>query len=432
MTAFSKAKESPVRADALFPAFAQTARAGVSHMAISLALVILLGLLSEYLFRKIHLPGLLGMLLVGVVCGPYVLNVIQPGLLEISADLRMLALIVILLRAGLELERDTLHRVGKTALAMSAIPAIFEGCAITLMAPMFFDLTYLEAAILGTIVSAVSPAVVVPLMLNLIGERRGTRKGIPTLILSASSVDDVFVIVIFTILLGIHAGAGENIFQKLLEIPESILLGILIGGIAGYLLCRIFERYNPRATKMNLMVIAVAIVLTWIEEELKAKIAMSALLGVMTIGFVLLEKAETRAHKISRKLAKVWIFAEILLFVLVGAQVNIHVAWEAGLPGAGLIFAALAARSLGTYVSLWGAGLNEKEKLFCVISYIPKATVQAAIGAIPLEMGVAGGETILALAVLSILLTAPLGAVGISLSANRLLTQDAAAGKEPC
>lgn len=333
----------------------------------------------------------------------------------------MVALIVILLRAGLELKRDTLNRVGKTALTMSCVPAIFEGAVITLMAPWLFGLTYIEAAILGSIIAAVSPAVVVPLMLNLIKEKKGTEKGIPTLILSASSLDDVFVIVIFTILLGVQAGSGENIFLKLLEIPESILLGIALGAFAGYLLYQVFERFNPRATKMTLMVVSISILLTWLEEILKAKVAVSALLGVMTVGFILLEKAETRSHKISLKLSKVWIFAEILLFVLVGAQVNIHVAWDAGFLGAVLIFVALIARSIGTYLSLAGADLNFKEKSFCVISYIPKATVQAAIGAVPLEMGIPGGEIILALAVLSILLTAPLGAIGITATSHKWL-----------
>lgn len=395
-------------------------------MAISLALILISGLFADYLFNKIKLPGLLGMLLVGIAFGPFVLDIIQPELLSVSADLRMTALIIILLRAGLELKRDTLNRVGKTALVLATVPAIFEGIAVTLIAPIFFEIDYLEAAILGSIIAAVSPAVVVPLMLDLINKRRGTKKGIPTLILSASAVDDIFVIVIFTILLGVSAGSGGNIFYQLLAIPESILMGVVVGGAAGFALFLLFKRYQPRATKMTLMVISVSIVLIWLEEQLKPVVVMSALLGVMTIGFILLEKSEIRAHKISNKLAKLWIFAEILLFVLVGAQVNIGVAWDAGLPGAILIFGALAARSVGAWMSVWGAGLNSKEKMFCVLSYIPKATVQAAIGAVPLEMGVPGGEIILALAVLSILLTAPLGAVAITLTGEKWLALDVA------
>tara|TARA_B100000686_G_scaffold354459_1_gene464838 strand:+ start:444 stop:1634 length:1191 start_codon:yes stop_codon:yes gene_type:complete len=393
-------------------------------MAQSLALIIILGLFSDYIFKLMRLPGLLGMLFLGILCGPYVLDVIKPELMDVSADFRKVALIVILLRAGLELSRDILKRVGGTALIMSCVPAIFEGLIVFWLAPILFEISYLEAAILGTILAAVSPAVVVPLMLNLIDEKRGTGKAIPTLILGASSVDDIFVIVIFTILLGIDTGATENILLNLLEIPESILLGIFTGGVCGYLLYYIFERYNFRSTKMTLMVVSSSIMLTWLEEELKPFVLISALLAVMTVGFILSEKKEIFAHKISKKLAKVWIFAEIILFVLVGARVNITVGLDAGLEGAVLIFVGLFFRSFGTWVSLWGSDFNRKEKMFCVVSYLPKATVQAAIGAVPLEMGLPGGEIILAISVLSILLTAPLGAVGISVTGKRWLTLD--------
>jgi NhaP-type Na+/H+ or K+/H+ antiporter len=393
-------------------------------MAISLAVIVLLGLFADYLFKKIQLPGLLGMLFVGILCGPYVFDIIQPELLRVSADLRMVALIVILLRAGLEMRRDTLNRVGKHALLLATIPAVFEGSVITLLGPYFLNISYLEAAILGAIIAAVSPAVVVPFMINFIDRRLGTKKGIPTLMLAGSSVDDVFVIVVFSILLGIYTGTNADILLKLLEIPGSIIIGIGVGAVSGFILYRVFERYNFRATKMTIVIVAVSVLLTWLEEELKTKIAMSALLGVMTVGFIILEKTEIRAHKISQKLSKVWIFAEILLFVLVGAQVNISVAWNAGLAGAALIFIALMARSIGTYFSLTGAGLNLKERLFCVISYIPKATVQAAIGAVPLEAGVRNGDIILAVAVLSILLTAPLGAIGIMATGERWLEKN--------
>jgi NhaP-type Na+/H+ or K+/H+ antiporter len=393
-------------------------------MALSIALIVLLGLLSDYLFNRIKLPGLLGMLIVGILCGPYVFNIIQPELLKVSADLRMVALIVILLRAGLELRKDTLNRVGKTAIMMSCIPAIFEGAIITLLAPYIFDISYLEAAILGAILAAVSPAVVVPLMLKFIDQKKGVKKGIPTLLLGASSVDDVFVIVIFSILLGMYTGSNPDIWVKLLEIPESIIIGIALGALSGYMLFRLFETFRLRATKMTIIVVAVSVLLTWVEEKLKTKIAASALLGVMTIGFILIEKCEIRAHKISHKLTKIWIFAEILLFVLVGAQVNITVAWKAGLAGAALIVVALIGRSIGTYLSVMGSDLNFKERLFCVISYIPKATVQAAIGAVPLEAGVKSGDIILAVAVLSILLTAPIGAIGIEKMGNKWLEKE--------
>ncbi|HEB72861.1 MAG TPA: sodium:proton antiporter [Nitrospirae bacterium] len=399
-------------------------------MAVSVALITLLGFFFNYIFEKIKLPGLVGMLLVGVLCGPYVFDIISPELLKVSSDFRMVALIVILLRAGLELRKDTLNKVGKTAITMSCVPAVFEGVVITLMGPWALGLSYLESAILGSIVAAVSPAVVVPLMINLIEKKRGTKKGIPTLLLSASSVDDVFVIVIFTILLGMYSGSDGAGLWKLLEIPESIIFGIIAGSVIGYIIYRLFEHYNFRATKMTIALICVSIILTWLEDKLKTRLAMSSLLGVMTIGFVILEKSEIRAHKISQKLSKVWIFAEILLFVLVGAQVNVQVAWQAGLAGSALIIVGLLARSAGTYLSVLGAGFNMKEKLFCVISYIPKATVQAAIGAVPLEMGVAGGEIILSIAVLSIILTAPLGAIGITLTGDRWLEREEGSSKD--
>lgn len=393
-------------------------------MAFSIALIVLFGLLSDYLFTRMKLPGLLGMLLVGILCGPYVFNVIQPELLKVSADLRMVALIVILLRAGLELRRDILNRVGKTVAVMSCVPAIFEGSVVFLLAPYILGISYLEAAILGAILAAVSPAVVVPLMLKFIHQKKGTKKGIPTLLLGASSVDDVFVIVVFAILLGMYTGSQSTIWIKLLEIPESIVLGIALGALSGYIIYRLFERFQLRATKMTIVVVAVSVLLIWVEEELKTKIAISALLGIMTIGFILIEKSEIRAHKISHKLTKIWIFAEILLFVLVGAQVNITVAFKAGLAGAALIVVALIARSIGAYLSVMGTDLTFKERLFCVISYIPKATVQAAIGAVPLEAGVKSGDMILAIAVLSILLTAPIGAIGITKTGDRWLERE--------
>ncbi len=364
------------------------------------------------------------MLLVGVVCGPYVLDVLQPELLKVSADLRMIALIVLLLRAGLELRRDTLNRVAKPVATMSTIPSILECLTIVALAPLLFDLSLLEAGILGSILTAISLAVVVSPMVTMIQEKRGAERGVPTLILGASSVNVVFVIVIFTILVGIQTGSDSSLLRKLLEIPESIILGVLIGGLAGWALYFGFERFDPRATKMSIIMISMAIVLSWLEEQLKAFLTFSAFLGVMTMGLVILEKAEVRAHKISKKLSKVWVAAEILVFVLVGAQVNIHVAWSVGLAGFLLIFLGLVARSVGTYLSLWGTNLKQKEKMFCVVSYLPKAAVQAAIGAIPLELGVPGGEIILAVSVLAIIFTAPLGAIAINSTAHKWVEKE--------
>ncbi|KAF0145667.1 MAG: NhaP-type Na+(K+)/H+ antiporter [Nitrospirae bacterium] len=390
-------------------------------MAISLALIILLGLFSDHLFRRIKLPGLIGMLLVGIFLGPYVFNVIDPVILTVSSDFRMIALIVILLRAGFATKKDTLNRIGKTAALMGFVPAVFEGAAITFIAPFFFDISLLESAILGFIVAAVSPAIVVPMMLRFIESNKGAKKGIPTLLLASSSLDNVFAIVISSALIGMYSGKGTNIFMKLLEIPVSISLGIALGAAIGFALYRVFKKYQPRATKEGMIVIGSAILLTWVEKTARPFVAVSALSGVIAIGFIILEKSEPIAHKISRKLGKIWVFAEILLFVLVGAQVNIHVAWNAGLAGLVIIFIGLIARSAGTYISLIKTGFSIREKLFCMASYIPKATVQAAIGAVPLSLGVKSGDIILAVAVLAILFTAPLGAIGMNIIGEKVL-----------
>ena len=390
-------------------------------MDISIAIIILLGLGADYLFKRIKLPGLIGMLIIGVLAGPYVLNLMSPDMMQVSGDFRKIALIVILLRAGFELRRDTLNRVGRTALLLSAVPALFEIAAVTWFAPRLLGISYVEAAILGAILGAVSPAVVVPLMIDFMDRGRGAKKGIPTLVLAASSVDDVFVIVLFTIFLGMYGGGEVNVWAKLAEIPVSIVLGILIGLIPGYILWKLFEKYDWRPPKRTLIVLGISIVLTWIEKKCEGTVPIASLLGVMAIGFIILEKSEPIAHLMSQKLKKLWVFAELLLFVLVGAQVNIHVAMDAGLMGSMVILIGLVFRSIGTYLCLIGTPFTQKERLFTVVAYIPKATVQAAIGAVPLACGVASGDLILAVAVLSILLTAPLGAIGIMFLGERIL-----------
>jgi len=390
-------------------------------MAFSLALIIILGLSADYLFRRIKLPGLVGMLIIGVLAGPYVLGLMSPEMMNVSGDFRRIALIVILLRAGFELRRDALKRVGRAAVIMSAVPAVFEIAGVMLVAPKLLHMTYLEAAILGSILAAVSPAVVVPLMIDFMDRGRGSKKGIPTMMLGASSLDDVFVIVLFTVFLSMYGGAQTSILWQLSKIPISIALGIVVGLIPGYFLYRLFEKYDWRPPKRTMLVMGVAIVLTWIEAVCEHYVPIASLLGVMAVGFVILEKSEPIAHLISQKLKKLWVFAELLLFALVGAQVNIHVAWKAGLAGTVVILVGLVFRSVGTYLSLIGTPFDWKERLFCVVAYIPKATVQAAIGALPLAAGVASGEVILAVAVLSILLTAPIGAIGIMIFGERVL-----------
>ena len=390
-------------------------------MAISIAFIIVLGLSGDYLFRKMKLPGLLGMLITGILIGPYLLDMLSPEIMAVSGDFRKIALIVILLRAGFELRRDTLNRVGRAALLMSTVPAVFEIAGVIIVAPYLLEISYLEAALLGAILGAVSPAVVVPIMIDFMDRGRGQKKGIPTLILGASSIDDVFVIVLFSSFLAMYGGGEVNIWAKAAEIPVSIVLGIIAGLIAGYILYILFKKYNWRPPKRTIVVLGAGIFLTWLEDALEGTVPIAGLLGVMAIGFIILEKSEPIAHIISQKLKKLWVFAELLLFVLVGAQVNIHVAWRAGFAGIVIIAAGLIFRSAGTYISLIGTDLTLKEKLFCIVAYIPKATVQAAIGAIPLSAGVASGEVILAISVLSILVTAPVGAIGIIFLGEKIL-----------
>ena len=392
-------------------------------MAESLGLIVLAGLLADAALRRTWVPGLVGMLLVGVLVGPHVLSLLAPDMMLVSADFRMIALVVILLRAGFELRRDTLNRIGRAALTMSAVPALFEIVAITLLGPPLLGLGRVESALLGCILGAVSPAVVVPLMIDFMERGKGADKGLPTLILAASSVDDVFVIVLFTILLGVSGGVEVQWAQELAKVPVSIVLGIVAGLIPGYVLYRIFLRYDLRPPRRTLIVLGTAIALLWMQRVLEGTVPVAGLLGVMAIGFIILEKEEAIAHQISFKLKNLWVFAELVLFVLVGAEVNVTVAWQAGLAGIALIAGGLAARAVGTWISLLGTDLSPGEKLFAVVAYVPKATVQAAIGAVPLAAGVAGGEVILAVAVVSILITAPLGAVGIKVLGERFLAE---------
>ena len=382
-------------------------------MVLSLAIIITLGLIFNKLFKAIKLPGLLGMLILGIVVGPNMLNLISKDILTISPDLRKIALIVILLRAGLGINRSTLKKVGKTALKMSFLPCVIEGFAIAFVSKYILNISFIEAGMLGFIIAAVSPAVVVPQMLELINKGKGKENGVPTIILAASSIDDVFAITIFSTFLGLYGGSNISISGKLLSIPISILLGGGIGILIELLLIWIFKKFHLRDTEKTLIILASGMLLTSLEDILKNIVPVASLLGVMVVGFVLLDKYPKVANRISEKFNKVWVFAEILLFVLVGAQVDVKVIVHSGLLGLLVLFIGLVARSIGVYISLMGSNLNLKEKIFCIISFMPKATVQAAMGAVPLASGVASGNLILAIAVLSIIVTAPLGAVGI-------------------
>ena len=392
-------------------------------MARSLAIIVLLGLGANKLFEKLKLPGLLGMLIVGAIIGPYGLDILQPGIIIISGDLRKIALIIILLRAGFGINKNDLKRVGTTAIKMSFIPGLIEGFFIAFASIKLLDFTFIQGGILGFIIAAVSPAVIVPSMLRLMENDLGTRKGIPTLILAGASIDDVFAITIFSGFLGLYSGSNMSIGLQILNIPISILLGITSGIVIGIILVKGFQKYHIRDTKKVLLIIGLSIFLTELENTLKTKIEIASLLGVMTMGFIIVEKMPHVGKRLGAKFNKIWVFAEILLFVLVGAQVNINIAINAGKVGLIIILIGLVGRSIGVIISTLGTDLNWNERLFCVISYIPKATVQAAIGSVPLSLGVASGDIILAIAVLSIVITAPLGAIGINLTAERLLRE---------
>jgi len=391
-------------------------------MAPSLGIIIVLGLLANWIFMKLNLPGLLGMLIVGVAIGPYGFHLIGSDIMNISKDLRQIALIIILLRAGLGINKDDLKKVGNTALKMSCIPGIIEGLFIAFASTKLLGFSFIQGGILGFIIAAVSPAVVVPQMLSFIEKKLGTNKGIPILILAGASIDDVFAITFFSAFVGLYSGTNINIGMQLLGIPVSILLGITLGGIMGFVLVRLFSRYHIRDSKKVLVILGIAILLGTLESLLKSKIQIASLLGVMTIGFVLFEKMPYLGRRLALKFNKIWVFAEILLFVLVGAQVNIKVSLSSGVVGIMIIFIGLIGRSIGVWLSVLGTDFNWRERVFCIIAYIPKATVQAAMGAVPLALGIEGGDLILAIAVLSIIVTAPLGAIAIKVSAPKLLT----------
>lgn len=396
-------------------------------MALSLAVIIILGLLFNRLFESLKLPGLLGMLILGVILGPYGLDwlfkdfLMTEDVIRLSSDFRKIALIVILLRAGFGIKKETLEKVGIPALKLSCIPGVMEGFTVLGLGMYFLNLSFIEAGMLGFIIAAVSPAVVVPSMLNLVEKGKGAAKGIPTMILAGASIDDVIAITVFSSFLGMYGGGKVNLGRQLLNIPISIILGGLIGAGIGFILVWFFKKYHLRDTKKVLMILSIAILFTALEDILATYVPLASLLGVMTIGFIILEYYPKLAKRLSIKFNKIWVFAEILLFVLVGAQVNVTVAFETGLIGIVIIAGGLLARSLGVFLSLIGTNLTSKERWFCVIAYTPKATVQAAIGAVPLAAGVLSGDIILAMAVLAIMVTAPLGAIGIRIAGEVFL-----------
>lgn len=389
-------------------------------MLTSLALIFLCGLLFGTLFSKLKLPPLLGMLLTGIVLGPYALSLLDPSILSISADLRQLALIIILTRAGLNLDLASLKKVGRPAILMCFVPACFEIGGMLVLAPPLLHISLLEAAIMGTVVAAVSPAVIVPKMLHLMETGYGTKQSIPQLIMAGASVDDVFVIVLFTSFTGLAQGQQISAVS-FLSIPVSILLGLLVGAIIGVLLALLFARFHMRDSVKVLLILSLSFLLVALENTLKNTVPFSGLLAVMSLNIAVQRKRTEVAVRLSAKFSKLWVAAELILFVLVGATVDLSYVATAGLAAVIVILGVLLFRMLGVCVCLLKTTLQKKERLFCMLAYLPKATVQAAIGSLPLSMGLACGNIVLTVAVLSILITAPLGAFLIDLTYKKLL-----------
>lgn len=391
-------------------------------MLTSLALIFLLGLFLGSIFKKLNLPSLLGMIIAGMILSPYALNLLDDSILGISPDLRQFALVIILTRAGLSLDISDLKKVGRPAILMCFVPACFEMLGVIILAPKLLNISILEASIIGATIAAVSPAVIVPRMIKLLEEGYGKKHSIPQLILAGASVDDVFVIVIFTALTSLATGQ-QFTASSFLQIPISIVIGILVGILCGILLTHFFKIYHMRNTVKVLVLLGISFLLIECENRLSGIIPMSGLLAIMSTGIVIFKKDSGIAKGLSEKYNKLWVAAEVLLFVLVGATVDLNYALTAGFVAILVVLGALVFRMLGVAVCLFHTELSRNERIFCMIAYTPKATVQAAIGAIPLAMGLPCGQTVLTVAVLSILITAPFGAICVDYFYKRLLTK---------
>ena len=391
-------------------------------MLFSLSLILIIGFSLSGILNRIKIPGLIGMIFTGVLLGPHMLDLISPDILGISADLREIALIVILVRAGLSIDISDLRKAGRPALLMCFVPATFEIAAVTYLAPLLLGVSYIEAAIMGCVLAAVSPAVIVPRMIHLMETGYGKKSRIPQIIMAGASVDDIYVIVLFTAFLGMYRGEGFSA-STLVSVPVSILSGVIMGAVTGIILVSIFKNIHMRDTVKVLIILSIAFMFVSIEDFLNPFFPVSGLLAVMSLGCSILRSYEILAKRLMGKFSKIWVGAEILLFVLVGAQVDISYLAGAGISSVLLILAALSLRIIGVSLSLAGTSLSLKERLFCSIAYIPKATVQAAIGAVPLSAGVGAGNTILTVAVLAIIISAPVGAIGIDRTYKKLLSQ---------
>lgn len=386
----------------------------------SIALIMLIGMSAGWVCRKVKLPGLIGMLFTGIILGPYVLNMLDSSILLVSADIRKIALVIILTRAGLTLNLEDLKKVGRPAFLMCFVPATFEMIGMIILAPRLLDVSLIESAVIGAVVAAVSPAVVVPEMIKLMEEGYGTKQGIPQLILAGASVDDVYVIVMFTAFTSLAQGSNVSV-MSFVNIPVSIIFGIIIGIIIGKALAVVWKKVHIRDTVKAAIFLSVALLLVGVEASLNTPITFASLISVMFIGIALKKDRPEVAFRLSQKYNKMWVWAEAMLFVLVGATVDIGYVAYAGVSAIVIIIGALIFRMAGVALCMAGTKLKLKERVFCMLAYTPKATVQAAIGGVPLSMGLACGNTVLIVAVLAIIITAPLGAFAIDMTYRKLL-----------
>ena len=391
-------------------------------MLTSIAIILLFGLLVGWIFSKVKLPSLLGMIIVGIVLSPHCLNLVDDSILTISGDLRQIALVIILTRAGLSLNFSDLKKVGRPAILMCFVPACIEMVGTIIFAPLLLNVSILDAAIIGSVMAAVSPAVVIPRMIKLIEDGYGTDKSIPQLILAGASVDDVFVIVVFTAFTTL-ASTGEVSAISFIQIPTSILLGVLLGGVVGTILVCFFKRFHIRDSIKVLIILSVSFLLLELQNRLEGIVPVSGLLAIMSVGLIINQKYDVLAKRLSVKYNKLWLGAEIFLFALVGIAVDLKYALAAGIVVILLVILALIFRMMGVAISLDKTKLNKKERLFCAVAYTPKATVQAALGTVPLVMGLSCGEIVLTVAVISILITAPFGAICIDNLYKKLLSK---------
>lgn len=397
-------------------------------MLTSLSFVFLLGLAMAALCQKFKIPRIIGMLVTGILLGPCVLNWLSESILGISSELRQMALIIILLKAGLSLNLADLKKVGRPALMMSCVPASFEILAFVIFAPAILHISRVEAAVMGAVLGAVSPAVVIPRMVQLMETKYGTDQRIPQMIMAGASCDDIFVIVLFSTFTNMAQGGSAHV-ADFINIPVSILLGIALGAVAGYGLSLFFEtayakEHYVRNSMKVILILGMSFFLMSVETWLKGKVSVSGLLAVVSMAAVIRIKCIPKVSKrLSEKFGKLWIAAEVILFVLVGAAVDVRYTMQAGIAAVLMIFVGLMFRAVGVSLCMLGTKLNKKERLFCVIAYLPKATVQAAIGSVPLAMGLPCGQIVLSVAVLAILITAPLGAAGMDLTYDKLLVR---------